>query len=107
LIISYVPVTSVTGHIRSSWPFFFEVHSRLKMGAEQIICTNAIVARRVGLLHNLKRALLLEESTIVKKIRRFEDYSKTSRLPRGAVMQPHGRPSGGKVGCGRCTDYGE
>lgn len=76
MIISYVPVTSVTGHIRPSWPFFFEVHSRLKMGAEQIICTNAIVARRVGLLHNLKRALLLEESTIVKKIRRlFEDFS--------------------------------
>ena len=43
------------------------------MGAEQIICTNAIVTRRWGaLLHNLKRALLLEDSMIVKKIRRFE-----------------------------------
>lgn len=59
-LVSYVPRHSVTGRIRPSWPFFFEVHSRLEMGAEQIICTNAIVARRVGLLHNLKRALLLE-----------------------------------------------
>lgn len=72
------------------------------MGAEQIICTNAIVARRVGLLHNLKRALLLEESTIVKKIRRFEDFSP----PPWRSHASHGRPSG-KVGSGRCTDYGE
>jgi hypothetical protein len=41
---------------------------------------------RVGLLHNLKRALLLEESTIVKKIRRFED-SKTRRLLASPVAQ--------------------
>jgi hypothetical protein len=53
-----------------------------------------------ALLHNLKRALLLEDSMNVKKIRRFEDFSP----PLWRSYAATARPSGGKVGNGRCTE---
>jgi hypothetical protein len=61
-----------------------------------------------ALLHNLKRALLLEDSMNVKKIRRFEDFSP----PCGAVMQPRpgqvvGKWAAGDVRRVQCLQKGK